>query len=596
MATISQTLEAAFSAAFLELKFSANIPVLLAAATKPEFGDFQVNGVMAAAKIAKINPRELAQQVIDKVNLTAIVEKLEIAGPGFINITLSNKYLAQYVLNLNSDNNYGVGYLQHKSQTVVVDLSSPNLAKEMHVGHLRSTVIGDALARMFEYMGDRVVRQNHVGDWGTQFGMLLAYLEEYTQEQNNCSDNAKLIDMQSIHFSVNDLEKFYQSAKKRFDEDPNFANRARQLVVKLQQKSSSVLTLWQKFREESLNHCQKVYDKLKIKLSADNVRGESFYEAELPHIVEILQDKGMVVESEGAKCVFFTPEELSGKEDTPFIVQKKDGGYLYSTTDLAAINYRVHDLHADRLIYVVDARQAFHFKQLFIVAKKAQFAAWETDLEHIMFGTMMNEGGRPFKTRDGGTVKLINLIDEAIIKAKNIILKRNPSWSSTEQDNLANILAIDAIKYADLAKNRNSDYIFSFDTMLAFEGNTAPYLLYAYTRIQSILRKAQESGIEVVEPILVISEMIEHKLALQLTKFADVLYVATKDCYPHYICQYLYDLAGLFMQFYESCSILSANSQQTIHSRLYLADLTAKILKVGLNDLLGIEVIDGMRM
>ncbi|MBP9742542.1 MAG: arginine--tRNA ligase [Burkholderiales bacterium] len=595
MTTISQTLEAAFRAAFLELKFSANTPVLLADATKPEFGDFQVNGIMGAAKIAKINPRELAQQIISKVNLGPMVEKLEIAGPGFINITLNNEYLAQYVLNLNSNNNYGIDYLQHKSQTVVVDLSSPNLAKEMHVGHLRSTVIGDALARMFEYMGDTVIRQNHVGDWGTQFGMLLAYLEMYTQEPHNFSDASNLIDMKDAHFSVNDLERFYQNAKKRFDEDPSFADRARQLVVKLQQKSSDVLTLWQKFREESLNHCQKVYDQLKVKLSVNNVCGESFYEPYLPQIVDILQAKEVIIESEGAKCVFFAPGELSGKEDTPFIVQKKDGGYLYSTTDLAAINYRVHNLHADRIIYVVDARQAFHFKQLFIVAKKAQLVTQNTKLEHVMFGTMMNEDGRPFKTRDGGTVKLINLVDEAIIKAKNIVTKRNPNWSSAEQDNLAKILAIDAIKYADLAKNRNSDYIFSFDSMLAFEGNTAPYLLYAYTRIQSILRKAQESEIE-VQPTLVISEMIEHKLALHLTKFADVLNIATNDCYPHYICQYLYDLAGLFMQFYESCSILSADTRQKLHSRLYLADLTAKILKLGLNDLLGIEVIDGMRM
>lgn len=638
--TISQLLSNAFKQAFIELGFSPDTQVLLVSASKPEFGDFQVNGVMGAAKAQKINPRDLAEQVIIKatsylgiaaknIGLNQIVEKLEIAGPGFINITLSNSYLANYVAGLSSENKYGVNYLQHKPQKVVVDLSSPNLAKEMHVGHLRSTVIGDALARMFEYMGDEVIRQNHVGDWGTQFGMLLAYLEESLVAKTHADPYSTDLDpvksqnqlnIKNDEFTVKDLERFYQNAKKRFDEDPIFADKARSFVVKLQQESSTsndenlwIRQLWEMFRDESLKHCQRVYDMLHINLTMDDVRGESAYEPDLPRIVDCLQEKGLLTQSDGAKCIFFAPGELSGGEDTPFIVQKKDGGYLYSTTDLAAINYRVEKLGADRIVYVVDARQAFHFKQLFIVSQKASLVKQYTKLEHAMFGTMMNEDGRPFKTRDGGTIKLIDLVSEAISRARVTVKQRNPDWSTKKQENLAQILAIDAIKYADLAKNRNSDYIFSFDKMLAFDGNTAPYLLYAYTRIQSVLRKSEAAKLQLganvaisevmnteIEEVdnmkVIITDSAEHKLALHLAKFADTLSVAVSDAYPHYICQYLYDLAGLFMQFYESCPILNAVSIKQKNSRLYLASLTAQILKLGLNDLLGIKVIDDMRM
>lgn len=585
MQTISTILETAFRAAFTELGLSADVPVRLVESTNPDFGDFQVNGAMGAAKTLKTNPRELAGRVIEKVSLAGVASKLEIAGPGFINITLDNDFLAKFVAGLNKSNKYGADFLGHKPEKVVVDLSSPNLAKEMHVGHLRSTVIGDALARVFEYMGDEVLRQNHVGDWGTQFGMLIALMLE-VGFANNPDGSNKNIDS----FAVNDLEEFYRNAKQRFDTDEEFANTARQYVVKLQSDNPGItLDYWKTFRDVSLNHCQLVYDILDVNLNKNDVMGESSYNQELPKVLERLIAQNLLVESKGAKCIFFTDGELPGGEETPFIVQKQDGGYLYSTTDLAAMDYRVFKLNANRIVYVVDARQAFHFKQLFIVGKKAGFAKTETKLEHSAFGTMMNEDGRPFKTRDGGTVKLIDLIDEAIVRASKIVAKRNPEWSASEQSELARHLAIGAVKYSDLSKNRNSDYIFSFDKMLAFDGNTAPYLLYAYTRIQSILKKANTADLSGTINVV---EVAEHRLALHIARFAENLDIASRECLPHYICQYLYNLAGLFMQFYEACPILKADAVTT-QSRLALARLTAETLKIGL-DLLGISVVDRM--
>ena len=581
--TISNILDTKFREAFNELGISSDTPVLLVEATRPEFGDFQMNGAMGAAKALKSNPRELAAKIIAAVKLGGIAQKLEIAGPGFINITLDDKYLANFITSLNPQNHYGVNYLSHTPETVVVDLSSPNLAKEMHVGHLRSTVIGDALARIFAYMGDTVIRQNHVGDWGTQFGMLIAYMKEEDFLGSNDSG-----------FSVRDLEQFYRNSKQKFDEDPEFANKAREYVVKLQNwrnGNEGVYKDWSVFRDESLRHCQEIYDLLGIPLTKAEAIGESFYEADLPHIIKTLEDKKLISESNGARCVFFAPGELPGGEETPFIVQKQDGGFLYATTDLAAINYRVGSLKATRIVYVVDARQSFHFKQLFLVGKKSGLAKPDTKLEHTPFGTMMNEDGKPFKTRDGGTVRLIDLISEAKLRANKIVEDRNPEWNEADKNALADILAIDSIKYSDLSKNRNSDYIFSFDKMLAFDGNTAPYLLYAYTRIQSLLKKAEVTDCSKYS--ININELAEHKLALHLARFAETINISAKESYPHYMCQYLYNLAGLFMQFYEACPILKAENVAIKESRLAIANLTAEILYTGL-ELLGIKTIDRM--
>jgi arginyl-tRNA synthetase len=587
MITIMQHLKNNFSAALDELNMLQDNCMILVESSKPEFGDYQFNGVMALAKSLKQDPRKLANQIVTVVTpkLDGVVSKLEIAGPGFINIFLHNDYLAQYVNQLNSSNKFGLNLLQLKNEVIVVDLSSPNLAKEMHVGHLRSTVIGDALARIFTYIGHDVICQNHVGDWGTQFGMLIAYLLDEKVDLEPSLEQSCI--------KINDLEKFYQKAKQKFEINPEFANKARDIVVLLQNFDPQILSYWEIFKNESLNHCKKVYDLLNLRddlTSSSVVRGESFYAKLLNAVIDDLNAKNLATISDGALCVFFAKNELNTSEDTPFILQKKDGGFLYSTTDLAAIKYRALELHANKIVYVVDQRQALHFKQLFLLSKKLDYSN-NVSLVHSSFGTMMNESGKPFKTREGGTVKLIDLIEEANTRAYNIIEARNKDWDMAKKSNLANVLAIDAIKYADLSKNRNSDYIFNFDKMLSFEGNTAPYMLYAYTRIHSLLIKAKIQ-VDDTTPIF-IYENIEHKLVLHIAKFAEVVIIAASECMPHYICQYVYDLAGIFMQFYEFCPVLKEDDKIK-NSRLKLASLTAAIIETCLTDLLGIVVVKEM--
>ncbi|MBX9599005.1 MAG: arginine--tRNA ligase [Burkholderiales bacterium] len=573
--TLYQQLEQKFRTAFNSLGIDASIPIVLQESSKPEFGDYQVNGAMAAAKTLKMNPRELAQKIIDSVDLGGIADKLEIAGPGFINITLNNQYLsillADNILMVKDD----------REHTIVVDYSAPNLAKEMHVGHLRSTVIGDALVRIYEFLGNKVIRRNHVGDWGTQFGMLTAYLFELNQQ-----DNASI--------ELHDLEEFYRKSKVRFDEDADFANRAREFVVRLQSGDEQVLALWQQFVETSLGHCQEVCDRLGTKLTRADAVGESSYNDLLAPMVLRLMNSGIAIDSEGAKCVFLTPEELGSKDETPFIIQKKDGGYLYATTDIAAVYDRVNNLGADRLVYVIDARQSLHLKQLFVVSKKAGIAPQKTKMEHSAFGTMMGEDGKPFKTRSGGTVKLIDLINEAIERAETMIRERNPEWAEEDVVTLAKVLGVASMKYADLSKNRLSDYIFSFDKMLAFDGNTAPYLLYAYTRINSIFNKAGLKREDYLGATIVINEFDEHRLAVHIAKFAEKLHQTAKENYPHYLCGYIYELAGLFMKFYESCPILRSDVRDDAkHNRLALTALAGETLKLSL-DLLGIPVVERM--
>jgi arginyl-tRNA synthetase len=449
---------------------------------------------------------------------------------------------------------------------VVVDYSGPNMAKQMHVGHLRSTIIGDSLSNLLEFLGDDVIRQNHIGDWGTQFGMLIAYLEEIDEDGN---------------VSLKDLEQFYKDAKARFDESEEFASKAREYVVKIQSGDAHCLGLWKKFIDISLGHCQEVYEKLNVNLTNSDVKAESFYNEDLPKVIEELEQSGMLKVSDGAKCVF-----LEGS-DIPVIVQKADGGYLYATTDLAALRYRAKELGAKRISYVVDARQSGHFKQVFKVAKDAGFVPEDVKLEHIAFGTMMDKSGKPFKTRDGGTVKLVDLLDEAIIKAKEAITNRD-SFSEKDLDNVAKIVGIGAVKYADLSINRESNYIFDWDKMLSFDGNTALYMQYAYARIQSILRKYDKE----IEGDIIIGDELEHRLAITLLKFEDVLEVVASNATPNILTNYLYDLATLFMRFYENNPILKDDvAKETQKSRLQLANLTAKTIKKGL-EILGIKVVD----
>lgn len=556
-----------------------NFSPLVAASKRAEFGDYQANGAMAAAKAMKRPPRELAQEIVDKLDLSAESEKLEIAGPGFINIHLKPEWLASVLGDALADPTMGVR--SSEPVTVVVDYSSPNLAKEMHVGHLRSTIIGDTMARLLEFLGHKVIRQNHVGDWGTQFGMLIAHLEDHLKQG------------EQAEFALQDLEAFYTEAKRHFDADPAFADKARQYVVKLQSGDEAILSLWERFRDISLHHSEVIYEKLNVSLKPEHVRGESFYNDDLPRVIEDLDKAGLLKEDQGAKVVFL--DELADKEGNPSvaIIQKQDGGYLYATTDLAAIRYRVGTLGAQRVQVFTDARQALHFKQVFTIARKAGFAPADVSLEHHPFGTMLGQDGKPFKTRDGGTVKLANLLDEAVERAEKLIAEKDPDLNAEERKEVARKVGIGAVKYADLSKTRTNDYVFNWDTMLSFDGNTAPYLQYAYTRIQSIFRRAGVDAAKLNADILIQAEE-EKSLVIKCLQFGEVLEQVAADAYPHVLCNYLYDLASLYMRFYEACPILKEGTEPALQqSRLRLCHATAETLRVGL-DLLGIEVMARM--
>ncbi|MBT1883606.1 arginine--tRNA ligase [Enterobacter mori] len=545
---------------------------------KVQFGDYQANGVMAVAKKLGMPPRQLAEQVLTHLDLTGIASKTEIAGPGFINIFLEPAFLASHVdAALKSDR---LGVSQPKAQTIVIDYSAPNVAKEMHVGHLRSTIIGDASVRTNEFLGHKVIRANHVGDWGTQFGMLIAYLEK--QQQENAGEMA-----------LADLEGFYREAKKHYDEDEAFAERARSYVVKLQGGDTYFLEMWRKLVDITMSQNQLTYNRLNVTLTRDDVMGESLYNPMLPGIVADLKAKGLAVESEGATVVFL--DEYKNKEGEPMgvIIQKKDGGYLYTTTDIACAKYRYETLHADRVLYYIDSRQHQHLMQAWTIVRKAGYVPDSVPLEHHMFGMMLGKDGKPFKTRAGGTVKLSDLLDEALERARRLVAEKNPDMPADELEKLANAVGIGAVKYADLSKNRTTDYIFDWDNMLAFEGNTAPYMQYAYTRVLSVFRKANLDESVLANATVNITEDREAQLAARLLQFEETLTVVARDGTPHVMCAYLYDLAGLFSGFYEHCPILSAESEAVRNSRLKLAQLTAKTLKLGL-DTLGIETVERM--
>ncbi|MBL52589.1 MAG: arginine--tRNA ligase [Alteromonadaceae bacterium] len=567
-----------FSEALTSMGIS-DAPVPVARSGRPEFGEYQFNGAMALAKTLKQKPRDIAQQILEQVKLDDVASKLEIAGPGFINIHLRDDWLAVQCNAALDDARVGIPAQQ--PQTIVVDYSSPNLAKEMHVGHLRTTIIGDAVVKLLEFLGHKVIRQNHMGDWGTQFGMLLAHLSD------------KLSHNEVAETALSDLEDFYREAKVRFDEEDGFADRAREYVVKLQGGDAQCLALWKQFIDVSISHSEEVYEKLNVSLTRKDIMGESAYNDDLANVVAELKEKGIAVEDQGAQVVFIP--ELADKEGNPavYIVQKSGGGYLYATTDLAAIRYRSGTLNADRTLILTDARQALHFKQTEIVGRKAGFMKPEQSYEHCPFGMMLGSDGKPFKTRSGGTVKLVELLDEAVERAAKLLAQRDTELSADELNVVARKVGIGAVKYADLSKNRTTDYMFNWDTMLSFEGNTAPYLQYAYTRVQSLFRKADVAPTQLSQAIN-IEHAQEHALAVQLLQFEEQLAVVARDATPHVLCSYLYDLASHFMSFYEACPILKDDvDSNTRQSRLALSALVAKQLKLGL-DLLGIETLDKM--
>jgi len=544
---------------------------------KAQFGDYQANGVMSVAKKLGMPPRQLAEQVLTHLDLAGIANKVEIAGPGFINIFLDPTYLSSLVDSAVLSERIGVP--KAAAQTIVVDYSAPNVAKEMHVGHLRSTIIGDAAVRTLEFLGHNVIRANHVGDWGTQFGMLIAYLEK--QQNENAGEMA-----------LADLEGFYREAKKHYDEDEAFAERARNYVVKLQGGDEYCREMWRKLVDITMTQNQITYERLNVTLTRDDVMGESLYNPMLAGIVADLKAKGLAVESEGATVVFL--DEYKNKEGEPMgvIIQKKDGGFLYTTTDIACAKYRYETLHADRVLYYIDSRQHQHLMQAWTIVRKAGYVPDSVPLEHHMFGMMLGKDGKPFKTRAGGTVKLSDLLDEALERARRLVAEKNPDMPADELESLANAVGIGAVKYADLSKNRTTDYIFDWDNMLAFEGNTAPYMQYAYTRVLSIFRKAGIEESMLTAPVNITEER-EAALAARLLQFEETLTTVAREGTPHVMCAYLYDVAGLFSGFYEHCPILTAETEGVRQSRLKLALLTAKTLKIGL-ETLGIQTVERM--
>lgn len=545
---------------------------------KPQFGDYQANGIMAAAKKLGLNPREFAQKVLDNAQLSDIAEKLEVAGPGFINIFLNPTWLTTEISAALSHKNLGIQATN--KQTVVIDYSSPNVAKEMHVGHLRSTIIGDAVARTLEFLGHNVIRANHVGDWGTQFGMLIAYLEKMQHEH-------------ASEMELQDLEAFYREAKKHYDEDEIFAEKARNYVVKLQSGDEYCRTMWKRLVDITMQQNQHNYNRLNVTLTEKDVMGESLYNPMLPSIVEDLKKQGLAVENDGALVVYL--DEFKNKDGDPMgvIVQKKDGGFLYTTTDIAAAKYRYETLKANRALVFSDTRQSQHMQQAWLITRKAGYVPDSFSLEHKNFGMMLGKDGKPFKTRTGGTVKLADLLNEAIERATVLINEKNTNLSNDEKQAVIEAIGIGSVKYADLSKNRTTDYVFDWDNMLSFEGNTAPYMQYAYTRIRSIFNKTNINSTALLAAPLTIKDDKERTLAIKLLQFEEAVQTVGKEGTPHVLCAYLYELAGIFSSFYEHCPILNAEDEAVKLSRLKLALLTEKTLKQGL-ELLGIKTVEKM--
>lgn len=546
-----------------------------------QFGDYQANGIMPVAKQMGVKPRELAEQVVNKLKLDDMLEKTEIAGPGFINLFIHIDWLTNKLNGYTKDPRAGAEEATEK-QTVVVDYSAPNVAKEMHVGHLRSTIIGDSVVRTLEVLGHNVIRANHIGDWGTQFGMLIAHMEELQKE------NPEVISSE-----LADLEEFYRESKKHYDSNPSFAEHARNYVVKLQSGDEWCLKMWKKLVDITLTQNQHNYDRLNVTLTKDDTMGESIYNDMLPSIVQDLEAKGLAVENDGAKVVYLDEFKNKDGDAMGVIVQKRDGAFLYTTTDIACAKYRYETLGANRVLYYIDARQTLHLQQAWTIVRKAGYVPESVPLEHHAFGVMLGKDGKPFKTRTGSVIKLSKLLDEAEERAARLIAQKGTDLTEEQKVEVIKAVAIGSIKYSDLSKNRTSDYLFDWDNMLSFEGNTAPYMMYAYTRIRSIFRKGNVNESDLTGSI-VITETEERALAMKIMQFDETINTVAREGMPHFMCIYLYDLAGAFMKFYEVCPVNKAGVTENVRtSRLQLCVLIACVLKQGLG-LLGINTVEQM--
>jgi len=586
-AAIETALAARFAEAFARAlgEEHRDADPLIRAANDPKFGDFQCNAAMGLARAAKRKPRDLAEAIVAALVLDDLCEQVEIAGPGFINLTLRRDAVAEAAAAWMVDPRGGTPELEPRPR-VVIDYSSPNVAKEMHVGHLRPTIIGDALARVLEACGCDLIRKNHLGDWGTQFGMLIEHLLDTGEAADQTRGEP------GGDWAIGDLDRFYREAKRRFDDDPDFAARARRRVVALQSGDATALAAWRRLREESQRHFDAVYDQLEVTLTREHVHPESAYNPMLPEVVAELDAAGQLHDSDGAKVVF--PEGFENRDGEPLgmIVRKGDGGFLYATTDLAAARHRLDELNADRLIYVTDARQSQHFAMVFQTIRQAGWAPEHVRLDHVPFGMVLGPDRKPFKTREGGTVRLIDLIEEAKRRADAVIAQKNPDLPAEERAKVAAAVGVGAMKYADLSVDRVKDYVFDWSRMLAFEGNTAPYLQNAYVRIQSIFRKGGIDPASLDPAALDPADPAERTLVLTLLRFGATVASVAESLEPHRLCNWLFDTATAYHKFYEACPVLAAG-EPTRTSRLVLCQATAIGLRRGL-DLLGIPVIDRM--
>lgn len=583
MKNLLQTLFDQFNAAtlkaFPELQSTENIPTEVTQSSQEKFGHYQCNSAMKLTRIVKQNPRQIAEKIISNLDRSnGLISNLEIAGPGFINISLNPSYLSDRVNHLLRGQYLDINRPIHP-QRIIVDFSSPNVAKEMHVGHLRSTIIGDSLARLFEFLGHDVVRLNHIGDWGTAFGMLIAYIKK---EHPQLLTGEQTTDLPH-------LMQWYKESKQRFDADPEFKKNAQLEVVALQKGDMQARRAWEIICDISRKAYQEIYDLLGIRITE---RGESFYNPLLPGIVEDLEKKGLVEVSDGAKCIFLEGFQNREGERLPLMIQKSDGGYNYDTTDMAAMSHRVKEEKADRIVIVTDAGQALHFAMIFKAAEKAgYFDPKKVRVDHVPFGLVLGPDGKKFRTRSGETEKLIDLLQAAIDQAEKILLERSPEMDPKERKTLAYALGIGAVKYADLSCNRIGDYVFSYDRMLRFEGNTAAFLMYAYVRVAGIKRKVK------VDPQSIINQhqiRLEHPseiaLGLQLLQFSEVLNQIADDLLPSHLTDYLYTLSEKFNAFFRDCRVEGSPQQ---NERLLLCEATARVLKEGLT-ILGVPVVDKM--
>jgi arginyl-tRNA synthetase len=669
-------LEERISAAMAKVAGREDCAAIVRPATDAKFGDYQANGVMALAKQMKTNPRKLAEEVVKILDLGDICEPPEVAGPGFVNLRLKAEFLAARLLEINKDSANLSIEKTPEPKTIVVDFSSPNIAKQMHVGHLRSTIIGDCICRMLECLGHNVIRQNHIGDWGTQFGVVILGLWHICMARRYGEPPYYATELRELRASPGDgdrMKQLCQHIRDRHEKDWHddskhetgdgkrifgpfledldkskmgdfweelllayqFVNVLEESVagmgfkiptiqagtIPYESLSRHVTTMlqkggthnvqeydaWRDAREITLDHCSEVYQKLGVTLRKEHVHGESEYNDDLPDVVRDLTGAGLALESDGAVCVF--PEGFKNKEGEPlpFIIQKSDGAYLYATTDLAALRYRVNELKVDAIIYVTDARQKLHFEMLFTVGKMAGWISNNIELSHVMFGTVLGEDGSPLKTRSGENVKLKELLDEAVDRAISVVEEKNPELLPDKKKQIAEAVGIGAVKYADYSNNRTSDYIFSFDKMLAMDGNTAPYMQYAYARIKSIERKAQSKDVDIKtelaglnkeienhkSKIVNLSEPAELDLAKHLIRYGEAIQAAASDYRPNYLTVYLYELAQKFSAFYTNCPVLGAGPDKR-PTRLLLCDLTARTIRHGLQELLGINVVEQM--